>query len=192
MPDGLGDFVDALNNPKEFLTKEEKRLQQLKERLGIDEKEISLVPSEKKLNTKVGTTSTTNSSSAQLGAEAAKKSSTNVNEQAKKEEPQIDKISRDTLKNMKGFQKLLKKQAKEKENLKKKHNKERALMQKQHSTIIDKMTANYDKSNNNNITNINNNNTSHVNNNNTSHNGSEVNPNPENNYKSKVNLLFKC
>lgn len=42
---------------------------------------------------------------------------------------------------MKGFQKLLKKQGKEKENLKKKHNKERAFMQKQHSSVIDKMTA---------------------------------------------------
>ncbi len=48
MPDGLNDFVDALNNPKEFLSKEEKRLKQLQERLGIDEKEISIVPIEKK------------------------------------------------------------------------------------------------------------------------------------------------
>lgn len=57
------------------------------------------------------------------------------------EEPEIEKITRDYLKNMKGFQKLLKKQGKEKENLKKKHNKERAFMQKQHSSVIDKMTA---------------------------------------------------
>jgi hypothetical protein len=46
---------------------------------------------------------------------------------------------------MKGFQKLIKKQSKEKENLKKKHNKEKALMQKQHSFVIDKMTATFDK-----------------------------------------------
>ena len=45
VPDGLGDFVDALNNPKEFLTKEEKRIRQLQDRLGIDEKEIACVPS---------------------------------------------------------------------------------------------------------------------------------------------------
>jgi phosphatidylinositol phospholipase C beta len=49
------------------------------------------------------------------------------------------------LKNLKGFQKLLKKQSKEKENLKKKHNKERAMIQKQHSSTVDKMTANHDK-----------------------------------------------
>lgn len=44
VPDGLNDFVDALNNPKEFLTREEKRLKQLHDRLGIDEKEISVLP----------------------------------------------------------------------------------------------------------------------------------------------------
>ena len=49
VPDGLGDFVDALNNPKEFLTKEEKRLKQLQDKLGIDEKEISIVPMTKSM-----------------------------------------------------------------------------------------------------------------------------------------------
>ncbi|CAF0707706.1 unnamed protein product [Brachionus calyciflorus] len=152
VPDGLGDFVDALNNPKEFLTKEEKRLKQLREKLGIDEKDISVVPIEKK-SSKLGNS---NSSSTQLGAEGGKKI-TNGND---KEDAAIEKITRESLKNTKGFQKLLKKQAKEKENLKKKHNKDRALMQKQHSAVIDKMTANYEKSNSigsNNINNLNSN-----------------------------------
>jgi phosphatidylinositol phospholipase C, beta len=48
VPDGLGDLVDALNNPKEFLTKQEARMKQLQDKLGIDEKEISEVPYEKK------------------------------------------------------------------------------------------------------------------------------------------------
>ena len=48
VPEGLGDFVDALNNPKEFLSREEKRLKQLQDKLGIDEKEISEVQCEKK------------------------------------------------------------------------------------------------------------------------------------------------
>lgn len=39
VPDGLGGFVDALNDPKKFLTNEEKRLNQLKDKL-IDEKDI--------------------------------------------------------------------------------------------------------------------------------------------------------
>lgn len=138
VPDGLGDFVDALNNPKEFLTKEEKRLKQLREKLGIEEKDISVVPVEKK-SSKFG------SSSNQLGAEGGKKGACS-NE---KEENIIEKITRESLKNLKGYQKLLKKQAKDRENLKKKHNKDRALMQKNHSGTIDKMTASYDKSNQN-------------------------------------------
>jgi phosphatidylinositol phospholipase C beta len=48
VPEGLGDFVDALNNPKEFLSREEKRLKQLQDKLGIDEKEICEVQDEKK------------------------------------------------------------------------------------------------------------------------------------------------
>lgn len=66
----------------------------------------------------------------------------------KADQPQIAKLTRETLQNMKGFQKLIKKQSKDIDALKKKHNKERALMQKQHSSIIDKMTSYFDKSNN--------------------------------------------
>lgn len=84
------------------------------------------------------------------GESATKKAQSNSEAAAamsKKDELQIDRITRDCLKIMKGFQKLLKKQAKEKETLKKKQNKERALMQKQHSTIIDKMNASNSKIN---------------------------------------------
>ena len=40
VPDGLNEFVNRLNNPKEFLTMEEKIVKQLHEKLGIDEKDI--------------------------------------------------------------------------------------------------------------------------------------------------------
>ena len=66
---------------------------------------------------------------------------------AKKEETPIEKITREELRKMKGFQKLLKKQHKEKESLKKKHNKEKSLMQKNHSSAIDKLTVTYNKQN---------------------------------------------
>lgn len=66
---------------------------------------------------------------------------------AKREEMQLERITRESLKTMKSFQKLLKRQSKEKEALKKKHNKERAMMQKQHAAIIDKMNANNSKKN---------------------------------------------
>lgn len=142
VPDGLGDFVDALNNPKEFLSREEKRLKLLQV-IGIDEKEISEVQCEKK-------TSKTSQSVKKVNSNADTKKSVNSGgEQAsKRDEPQIDKITRESLKVTKGFQKLLKKQTKEKEQLKKKQNKERALMQKQHSSTIDKMNAQFDKTTN--------------------------------------------
>lgn len=166
VPDGLGDFVDALNNPKEFLTKEEKRLKQLQDKLGIDEKEISVVPMSKSVKS-----NNLNNNSSQVVNDKNKKDSNlantvngnenenqtgNINQNLsigsnKKEEQLIEKITRETLKTMKGFQKLLKKQTKEKEILRKKHNKEKALIQKQHSSIIDKMTVTYDKNLSNNI-----------------------------------------
>lgn len=167
VPDGLGDFVDALNNPKEFLTKEEKRLKQLQDKLGIDEKEISVVPSNKSVKSASANTATSSATSQQNNFDKSKKDqqSNHLNNESntgceandtsvatqsstnKKDDPLIEKITRDTLKSMKGFQKLLKKQSKDKEILKKKHNKEKAFMQKQHSSIIDKMTANHDKIN---------------------------------------------
>jgi len=88
VPEGLNDFVDALNNPKEFISKEDKRLKQL-QTIGIDEKEISLVPSDKiKLINKV-LASTSNHSQNQTnnGAESSasgKKSSNNASDQNKK------------------------------------------------------------------------------------------------------------
>lgn len=159
VPDGLGDFVDALNNPKEFLlTQQEKRLKQLQEKLGVDERDIVLVPNEKRPN-KPGSSGSMHGGSsgadagnaaaaaggagagAGLGASASTKRLLNNNETTKKDELLIERITRETLESMKGFQKLLKKHAKEKENLKKKHNKERSIMQKQHCAIIDKLNA---------------------------------------------------
>lgn len=140
VPDGLGDFVDALNNPKEFLSREEKRLKQLQV-IGIDEKEISEVQVEKK------TSKHNQSVKNQASEKRSQQTSSTDQSNSKKDEIQIDKITRDSLKNTKGFQKLLKKQTKEKDTLKKKQNKERAMMQKQHSCSIDKMNAQFDKSN---------------------------------------------
>jgi phosphatidylinositol phospholipase C beta len=173
VPEGLGGFVDALNNPKEFLSKEDKRLKQLAN-IGIDEKEISAVPSERRLLGGARTASMTNHNSHSSSnnnnyhnhhhsqshhsngsggqtnnnsnsAETKKGNvnSHNVNSRAG-DDAALDKLTRETLQNMKGFQKLLKKQSKENEALKKKHNKERALMQKQHSSTMDKMTTSVD------------------------------------------------
>lgn len=156
VPEGLGDFVDALNNPKEFLSREEKRLKQLQDKLGIDEKEISEVPksvpkarsSFYRQNSNSNNHNNNITSNNHYHSESSKsKSNVVTNDQLKRDDPQIDKITREILKNAKGFQKLIKKQTKERESLIKKHNKDRALMQKQHSTVIDKMSASSDKSN---------------------------------------------
>ena len=61
------------------------------------------------------------------------------------EELSFDTIRRDSLKQDKAFQKLLRKQAKELENLKKKHQKERSTMQRQHCLVVDKLVACHDK-----------------------------------------------
>lgn len=181
VPDGLGGFVEALNDPRKYITNEEKRQKQMQEKLGIDEKDI--VPSLEKGSKSIKTNSmhasraiTSGSGDvsskkvtggagegsagvAAGGAEAAGTAGAGAAAagsgvaggagasgvaavvSSRREEPQIERITRESLKVVKGFQKLLKKQAKEKDGLKKKHNKERALMQKQHSAIIDKMNA---------------------------------------------------
>ncbi len=190
VPEGLGDFVDALNNPKEFLSREEKRLKQLQDKLGIDEKEISEVPKSvpKARSSFYRQNSNSNSHNNNIinnnhyHSESSKsKSNVATNDQLKRDDPQIDKITREILKNTKGFQKLIKKQTKEKESLIKKHNKDRALMQKQHSTVIDKMSASSDKSNF--LSTFNNNNN---NNNNNAQNNGCAGANSEKNLNSKL------
>jgi phosphatidylinositol phospholipase C beta len=190
VPEGLGDFVDALNNPKEFLSREEKRLKQLQDKLGIDEKEISEVPKSvpKARSSFYRQNSNSNSHNNNVinnnhyHSESSKsKSNVATNDQLKRDDPQIDKITREILKNTKGFQKLIKKQTKEKESLIKKHNKDRALMQKQHSTVIDKMSASSDKSNF--LSTFNNNNN---NNNNNAQNNGCAGANSEKNLNSKL------
>ena len=189
VPEGLGDFVDALNNPKEFLSREEKRLKQLQDKLGIDEKEISEVPksvpkarsSFYRQNSNSNSHNNNITSNNHYHSESSKsKSNVVTNDQLKRDDPQIDKITREILKNTKGFQKLIKKQTKEKESLIKKHNKDRALMQKQHSTVIDKMSASSDKSNF--LSTFNNNN----NNNNNAQNNGCAGANSEKNLNSKL------
>ena len=79
--------MDALNNPKEFLSKEDKRLRQLQDKLGIDEKEISQVPSEKKLTNKVAATTSNHSQNQNSGEGsngAGKKTAANSADQNKK------------------------------------------------------------------------------------------------------------
>ena len=112
VPEGLGDFVDALNNPKEFLSREEKRLKQLQDKLGIDEKEISEVPksvpkarsSFYRQNSNSNNHNNNITSNNHYHSESSKsKSNVVTNDQLKRDDPQIDKITREILKNTKVF-----------------------------------------------------------------------------------------
>ena len=141
----------------------EKRSKQLEEKLGIDTNEIVDVPIEAANNINFNN----NISNNQNEIVSKKKSNlvtsnNNANQDAqhhqpnvssKKDETPIEKITREELRKMKGFQKLLKKQHKEKDALKKKHNKEKQLMQKNHSAAIDKLTTIYNKKQNLNVNN---------------------------------------
>jgi hypothetical protein len=76
VPDGLGDFVDALNNPKEFLTREEDRLKQMQDKLGINVNEIVQVPVEKK-SVRLGDVGFHSASASAISDHMKKSSSTN-------------------------------------------------------------------------------------------------------------------
>jgi hypothetical protein len=114
--------------------------------MGIDEKEIGEVP--------IGSAASGQSAKYEANGSAPnlpgsmKRSETGnaTSSIVKREEPAaIEKITRQDLGKMKGFQKLLKKQSKEIDEQRKKHNKEKALMQKQHSAAVDKMTSAHGK-----------------------------------------------
>ena len=107
VPDGLGDFMDALSDPRAFLSAQEKRAEQLKA-LGIEETDISGDVIESKGKAKPGT----------QPDKADKK-------EEKKEEFKLPPITVDLLKAEKAFAKATKKTTKEYEAMLKKQKKER-------------------------------------------------------------------
>uniref|UniRef100_A0A8C1FFI2 1-phosphatidylinositol 4,5-bisphosphate phosphodiesterase n=1 Tax=Cyprinus carpio carpio TaxID=630221 RepID=A0A8C1FFI2_CYPCA len=115
VPDGFGAIVDALSDPKKFLTIAEKRADQMRA-LGIDTSDIADVPNENCKSDKKGKVS---------------QAKTNVTPQSSSE--------------VNTFIKLMKKQQKELNTLKKRHAKEHNAMQKSHCTQVDKMVAQHDK-----------------------------------------------
>uniref|UniRef100_A0A8C2BU38 Phosphoinositide phospholipase C n=1 Tax=Cyprinus carpio TaxID=7962 RepID=A0A8C2BU38_CYPCA len=115
VPHGFGTIVDALSDPKKFLTIAEKRADQMRA-LGIDTSDIADVPNENCKSDKKGKVS---------------QAKTNVTPQSSSE--------------VNTFIKLMKKQQKELNTLKKRHAKEHNAMQKSHCTQVDKMVAQHDK-----------------------------------------------
>ncbi|XP_074593027.1 no receptor potential A [Brevipalpus obovatus] len=120
VPDGLGDLMDALSDPRAFLSAQEKRMVQMKA-MGIEETDIQ----------------TTNSAIMERRKEDEKRA----------EESQIRPVSVEMLKNDKSYSKLLRKQEKVLEVLRKKHQKEKANVQKFQCSAVDKIVKQNGKNN---------------------------------------------
>uniref|UniRef100_A0A668UXS4 1-phosphatidylinositol 4,5-bisphosphate phosphodiesterase n=1 Tax=Oreochromis aureus TaxID=47969 RepID=A0A668UXS4_OREAU len=149
VPDGFGAIVDALSDPKKFLTIAEKRADQMKA-LGIDTNDIADVPSGSSKNDKKGKgkgdtvkASVTPQASSDM-AQTSNAAQNNTTE-AKKDNALVPTVSIDDLKQMKSYLKLIKKQQKELNTLKKKHSKDQNAMQKTHCTQVDKIVSLHDK-----------------------------------------------
>lgn len=113
VPDGFQEFMDALTAPRTF-RKTESMSQNKMRGLGIEESD-----SKNNMDNKNNVSS----------HEAAKP----------REEMKFDPVTLDTLRQEKGYQKVLRKQQKELESLKKRHHKEKLTVQKQHCVAIEKI-----------------------------------------------------
>uniref|UniRef100_A0A671TYC9 1-phosphatidylinositol 4,5-bisphosphate phosphodiesterase n=1 Tax=Sparus aurata TaxID=8175 RepID=A0A671TYC9_SPAAU len=149
VPDGFGAIVDALSDPKKFLTIAEKRADQMKA-LGIDTNDIADVPSGSSKNDKKGkgkgdTVKASVTPQASSDMAQTSNSAQNNTAETKKDTALVPNVSIDDLKQMKTYLKLIKKQQKELTTLKKKHSKDQNTMQKSHCTQVDKMVSQHDK-----------------------------------------------
>ncbi|KAJ8794898.1 hypothetical protein J1605_018752 [Eschrichtius robustus] len=147
VPDGFGDIVDALSDPKKFLSITEKRADQMRA-MGIETSDIADVPSDTSKNDKKGKANTAKASVTPQSSSELRPTTTaalGAGLEAKKGIELIPQVRIEDLKQMKAYLKHLKKQQKELNSLKKKHAKEHSTMQKLHCTQVDKIVAQYDK-----------------------------------------------
>ncbi|XP_048204763.1 1-phosphatidylinositol 4,5-bisphosphate phosphodiesterase beta-4 isoform X1 [Perognathus longimembris pacificus] len=147
VPDGFGDIVDALSDPKKFLSITEKRADQMRA-MGIETSDIADVPSDTSKNDKKGKANTAKASVTPQSSSELRPTTTAAlgsGQEAKKGIELIPQVRIEDLKQMKAYLKHLKKQQKELNSLKKKHAKEHSTMQKLHCTQVDKIVAQYDK-----------------------------------------------
>ncbi|XP_070378786.1 1-phosphatidylinositol 4,5-bisphosphate phosphodiesterase [Dermacentor albipictus] len=112
VPDGLGDLMDALSDPRAFLSAQEKRLVQMRA-MGIEEADILVNRPE-------------------LGSQQKK-------DDEKREEWRVEAITVDALRAEKEYIKLRRKQMKELEGLRKRHHKDKQHVQKQQCLAVEKL-----------------------------------------------------
>uniref|UniRef100_A0A3Q3K8Y1 Phosphoinositide phospholipase C n=1 Tax=Monopterus albus TaxID=43700 RepID=A0A3Q3K8Y1_MONAL len=134
VPDGFGAIVDALSDPKKFLTIAEKRADQMKA-LGIDTNDIADVPSGSSKNDKKG-----KGKGDTLKASVTPQTSSDMAQTSNAAQNNTAETKKDPT-----YLKLIKKQQKELSTLKKKHSKDQHIMQKAHCTQVDKMVSVHEK-----------------------------------------------
>ncbi|XP_066524106.1 1-phosphatidylinositol 4,5-bisphosphate phosphodiesterase beta-4 isoform X2 [Hoplias malabaricus] len=146
IPDGFGAIVDALSDPKKFLSICEKRTDQMRA-MGIETWEIADVPNDRRNKSKKGKANQVKAVSPQKSSETNSTSSEQKgNIFSKKDMATVmPQVSVDDLKQMKAYLKLVKKQLKELNALKKKHAKVLAALQKTHSSEMDKISMQQEK-----------------------------------------------
>ncbi|XP_067563600.1 1-phosphatidylinositol 4,5-bisphosphate phosphodiesterase beta-4 isoform X3 [Pseudorca crassidens] len=123
VPDGFGDIVDALSDPKKFLSITEKRADQMRA-MGIETSDIADVPSDTSKNDKKGKANTAKASVTPQSSSELRPTTTaalGAGLEAKKGIELIPQVRIEDLKQMKAYLKHLKKQQKELNSLKKKH-----------------------------------------------------------------------
>uniref|UniRef100_A0A8C8M357 1-phosphatidylinositol 4,5-bisphosphate phosphodiesterase n=1 Tax=Oncorhynchus tshawytscha TaxID=74940 RepID=A0A8C8M357_ONCTS len=140
VPEGFGAIVDALSDPKKFLSIAEKRADQMRA-LGIETSDIADVPNESSKNDKKGKVNANvkTNLTPQISSDPAQ-SSTSLAVLR-----ELNLFSVICLSSRQTYLKLIKKQQKELNFLKKKHAKDRTIMQKCHCTQVDKMISQHDK-----------------------------------------------
>uniref|UniRef100_A0A673LTI8 Phosphoinositide phospholipase C n=1 Tax=Sinocyclocheilus rhinocerous TaxID=307959 RepID=A0A673LTI8_9TELE len=144
VPDGFGAIVDALSDPKKFLTIAEKRADQMRA-LGIETSDIADVPNENCKSDKKGKVSQVKTNVTPQSSSEVNATQNNISENKRDNSAIVNQVNIEDLKQMKTFIKLMKKQQKELNTLKKRHAKEHNAMQKSHCTQVDKIVAQHDK-----------------------------------------------
>uniref|UniRef100_A0A8B9LJ71 1-phosphatidylinositol 4,5-bisphosphate phosphodiesterase n=1 Tax=Astyanax mexicanus TaxID=7994 RepID=A0A8B9LJ71_ASTMX len=146
VPDGFGAIVDALSDPKKFLSICEKRTDQMRA-MGIETWEIADVPNDSCKRSKKGKANQVKSLSPQRSLETRSTSSgQNASTFPKKDtDTTMPQVTVEDLKQMKEYLKLAKKQVKELNALKKKQTKAHTALQRSHCTQMDKIVVQHEK-----------------------------------------------
>ncbi|GAA50216.1 phospholipase C beta, partial [Clonorchis sinensis] len=141
VPEGLNDLVDALSDPRAFLSKEEQRMKQLAS-MGIDSSEIADVPTTTAKRTPASGVA---AASGPPGAATEAGDASGAKKEEKKDDPKFDPISLSLLQTDKNYQKLLKKQSKELELVQRRQDKDATTMLRNHTVVTDKLNTTHAK-----------------------------------------------